>query len=80
MIQMRRGKGSFYHRSVRRSMAATCVLALASLTATEALAQDAPVSPGLALNRFTPAPAGDRMFGVQSPYVAGHLKDRKSVV
>ncbi len=29
--------------------------------------------PSLALNRFDPAPAGDRMFGVQSPFVAGHL-------
>jgi len=28
---------------------------------------------GLALNRFDPAPAGDRMFGVQSPFAAGHL-------
>jgi outer membrane protein OmpA-like peptidoglycan-associated protein len=28
---------------------------------------------GLALNRFDPAAAGDRMFGVPSPYVAGHL-------
>jgi len=28
---------------------------------------------GLALNRFDPAPAGDRMFGVPSPFVAGHL-------
>jgi outer membrane protein OmpA-like peptidoglycan-associated protein len=28
---------------------------------------------GLALDRFDPSPAGDRMFGVQSPYVAGHL-------
>src|SRR5262249_11219770 len=28
---------------------------------------------GLALNRFDPAPAGDRMFGVPSPYVAGDL-------
>ncbi|MCC6552550.1 MAG: OmpA family protein [Polyangiaceae bacterium] len=28
---------------------------------------------GLALSRFDPAPAGDRMFGVASPYVAGHL-------
>ncbi|MEI9937365.1 MAG: OmpA family protein [Pseudomonadota bacterium] len=28
---------------------------------------------GLALNRFDPAPAGDRMFGVPSPYVAGEL-------
>ncbi|HEY1535343.1 MAG TPA: porin, partial [Polyangiaceae bacterium] len=26
---------------------------------------------GLALDRFDPAPAGDRMFGVPSPYVAG---------
>jgi outer membrane protein OmpA-like peptidoglycan-associated protein len=29
--------------------------------------------PPLALDRFDPAPAGDRMFGVQSPFVAGHL-------
>jgi OmpA-OmpF porin, OOP family len=28
---------------------------------------------GLALDRFDPAPAGDRMFGVQSPYSAGEL-------
>jgi outer membrane protein OmpA-like peptidoglycan-associated protein len=28
---------------------------------------------GLALDRFDPAPAGDRMFGVPSPFVAGHL-------
>lgn len=27
----------------------------------------------LALNRLDPAPAGDRMFGVPSPYAAGHL-------
>jgi outer membrane protein OmpA-like peptidoglycan-associated protein len=26
---------------------------------------------GVALDRFEPAPAGDRMFGVESPYVAG---------
>jgi outer membrane protein OmpA-like peptidoglycan-associated protein len=30
-------------------------------------------SAGLALNRFDPAPAGDRMFGVESPFVAGKL-------
>jgi OmpA-OmpF porin, OOP family len=41
----------------------------ASAAPTSAWAQD-PV-PSLALNRFTPAPAGDRMFGVQSPFVAG---------
>ena len=28
---------------------------------------------GLALNRFDPAPAGDRMFGVPSPFAAGPL-------
>ena len=28
---------------------------------------------GVALNRFDPSPAGDRFFGVQSPYSAGHL-------
>src|SRR5262245_42621459 len=28
---------------------------------------------GLALNRFDPAPAGDRMFGVPSPFAACHL-------
>ena len=28
---------------------------------------------GLALNRFDPAPAGDRMYGVESPYVAGKM-------
>lgn len=51
-----------------------CVTALAALaallaSASPALAQSA----GLALDRFAPAPAGDRMFGVDSPYVAGEL-------
>lgn len=39
------------------------------LAATPAQAQE-----GFALERFHPAPASDRMFGVQSPFVAGHLK------
>ncbi|HMY20899.1 MAG TPA: porin, partial [Polyangium sp.] len=72
MKQTHRGKGSFHHRLLRRSMAASCLMAVAGLSA-GASAQDAPVSPGLALNRFNPAPAGDRMFGVQSAYVAGEL-------
>ena len=52
----------------------SCLLG-ASMTATlcaaagPALAQPA----GLALDRFDPAPAGDRMFGVPSPYAAGDL-------
>jgi outer membrane protein OmpA-like peptidoglycan-associated protein len=40
----------------------------AAAGSTEALAQE---QNPLALNRFHPAPAGDRMFGVQSPFVAG---------
>jgi len=44
------------------------VAALAVLTpAATALAQ----ATGVALDRFEPAPAGDRMFGVPSPYAAG---------
>src|SRR3954447_26098795 len=50
--------------------AATCsgLLAAASMAASI----DAEVQ-GLPLDRFDPAPAGDRMFGVPSPYVAGSL-------
>jgi outer membrane protein OmpA-like peptidoglycan-associated protein len=49
----------------------TCLSALAGATV---VAWAAPCSAqNLALNRFDPAPAGDRMFGVQSPYAAGHL-------
>ncbi|WP_437607972.1 OmpA family protein [Sorangium sp. So ce834] len=50
--------------------------ALAALAAVPALAraQDAPVKPeGMALSRFVPAPAGDRMFSVPSPFAPGHL-------
>ncbi|HWZ89889.1 MAG TPA: OmpA family protein [Polyangiaceae bacterium] len=57
-------------RSLRFSsclQVATAALLLAS--AKPVLAQ----STGLALDRFDPAPAGDRMFGVPSPYVAGPL-------
>ncbi|AKV00540.1 outer membrane protein OmpA [Labilithrix luteola] len=54
------------HRLLRRLGGVATALLLASLTK-EAAAQQAP----LALNRFDPAPAGDRFFGVQSPYAAG---------
>jgi outer membrane protein OmpA-like peptidoglycan-associated protein len=55
-------------KSLRRASAAA--LAAATLGAAgPALAQQ----PSLALDRFDPAPAGDRMFGVQSPYAAGEL-------
>src|SRR6202020_2250309 len=46
--------------------AATAAMTLA---AGPALAQMS----GLALDRFDPAPGGDRMFGVPSPYAAGDL-------
>ena len=46
------------------------ILAAAAVAPT-ALAQEA--SQGMAISRFEPAPAGDRMFGVPSPYTAGDL-------
>ncbi len=54
-----------------RSMQAALVMA--ALAATSAPARAQTTSPGLALDRFDPAPAGDRMFGVPSPYAAGDL-------
>ena len=52
-----------------RSFAVALLTLAASLgAARDGAAQTAP----LALNRFDPAPAGDRMFGVPSPFAAGH--------
>ncbi len=57
------------YSTLRRCLqAATAVAFLVS--ASPALAQS---SGSLALDRFDPAPAGDRMFGVPSPYAAGQL-------
>ena len=56
---------------LRRLASAACALAVAGASAV-ASAQ-APAQPPLALDRFYTAPAGDRMFGAQSPYVAGDL-------
>src|SRR5690349_1231453 len=66
---------------LRRLASAACALTLMGIGAT-ASAQDATnaASPPLALDRFYPAPPGDRMFGVQSPYVAGDLTPHFSVV
>ena len=56
-------------RSLHRGGFAGVVAVLTALiTARPALAQNAT---SLALDRFEPAPAGDRMFGVPSPYAAG---------
>jgi OmpA-OmpF porin, OOP family len=46
-------------------------LALAASTLVSARDASAQTPP-IALNRFDPAPAGDRMFGVPSPFAAGH--------
>ncbi|MFO0758155.1 MAG: OmpA family protein [Byssovorax sp.] len=56
------------------ALAAVVTTALAS----PALAADPP--PSLALDRFDPAPAGDRMFGVESPFTAGHLTPHAMVL
>lgn len=61
---------------MRRGLIAGGVLAAAALlgAASDAQAQDNPPATrggDLALGRFNPAPAGDRMFGVPSPFVAG---------
>lgn len=53
-------KSSFFAR-----LSGSVVLALLAMTPAVASAQ------GFALSRFDPAPAGDRMFGVPSPFVAG---------
>jgi OOP family OmpA-OmpF porin len=45
-----------------------------------ASAQDVAKTPPLALDRFNPAPAGDRMFGAESPYVAGDLTPHASIL
>jgi OOP family OmpA-OmpF porin len=64
---------------LRRLAPVATALALLGLSSA-ALAQDAPTSPALALDRFNPAPAGDRMLGVQSPYVAGDLTPHFSIL
>ena len=46
-------------------------LAVMALTFGDGMVRAQP--PGLTLDRFDPAPAGDRMFGVPSPYAAGDL-------
>ena len=53
----------------RKSLQGAVLAAVLGATASPALAQTS----GLALDRFDPAPAGDRMFGVPSPYAAGDL-------
>ena len=66
---------------LRRLAPAACALTLMGIEATASAQDTANVaSPPLALNRFYPAPPGDRMFGVQSPFVAGNLTPHFSIV
>jgi outer membrane protein OmpA-like peptidoglycan-associated protein len=65
-------------RSSFRVVGSSGLLAAALLLAgADARAQAAP---GLPLDRFDPAPVGDRMFGVPSPFVAGHLTPHAGVL
>jgi outer membrane protein OmpA-like peptidoglycan-associated protein len=52
-----------------RTLLGVGIAAAVSLAAPPALAQ----AQGFALDRFRPAPPGDRLFGVESPFVAGDL-------
>src|SRR5690349_1108473 len=61
-------------RSTVRACCATAALSSALLAGTGARAQ------GLPLDRFDPAPVGDRMFGVPSPFVAGHMTPHAGVL
>jgi outer membrane protein OmpA-like peptidoglycan-associated protein len=61
--------------SIFRARCASGAFALAaSLFGASAFAQ------GLPLDKFDPAPAGDRFFGVPSPFVAGHLTPHAGVL
>ena len=46
---------------------------VAAAATSSAAAQETVPPPGTAIDPLTPAFAGDRFFGVQSPYAAGHL-------
>ncbi|MFT3769291.1 MAG: OmpA family protein [Minicystis sp.] len=61
------------HRPRHRLRSLTTAAALAAASLPAAAEAQVYSTPPLALDKFDPAPAGDRMFGVQSPYVAGHL-------
>src|SRR5262245_55729083 len=65
-------------RSFLPRAGASALLAAALMAANlDAAAQQ---GPGLPLDRFDPAPVGDRMFGVPSPFVAGHITPHAGVL
>ncbi|WP_437676770.1 OmpA family protein [Sorangium sp. So ce131] len=58
-----------------RWICGAAALAAAAAWSAPASAQEAGAAQGLALNRFNPAPAGDRMLSVPSPYAASPRQD-----
>lgn len=62
-------------RFLTRARSAAAFTLAAALSASAAAAAE-----GLPLDRFDPAPAGDRMFNVPSPDVAGHLVPQVAVL
>jgi len=58
---------------MRRQRFAQCLVGVLATAAAAfgTTSAEAQTTGGLALDRFEPAPAGDRMFGVPSPYAAG---------
>lgn len=58
-------------RSIMRRILRTSLVTLVAVGATLVGSLAQAQTPPLALDRFEPAPAGDRMFGVPSPFVAG---------
>src|SRR5262245_16441513 len=74
-----KGTNRMRRTMLRRLASAACALSLMGISA-GAAAQDPSVQPPIALDRFYAAPAGDRMLGVQSPYVAGELTPHFSIL
>ena len=68
-IQALRNKGHMRTKSTSWWLQGAVAATLLTMASTGAAQQ----SPNLALSRFHPSQAGDRLFGVQSPFVAGHL-------
>src|SRR5262245_18528692 len=59
-------------RSMKRTVS-VLIAALVAAPAASVNAQSTPIQPeGMALSRFIPAPAGDRLFSIPSPFAAGH--------
>ena len=61
-------------RAYSRALGSVLAAFVVTMLSAEAGAQDTTDKGNLAISRLLPAPAGDRMFGVQSPFVAGNLE------